>query len=195
MKNSSFATALKSFLLLTLITGVLYPLALTGLSELLLPHRAQGSLLSAQGAHLSADQAPEATGSVLLGQSFDQPGEFWGRLSQTAESPYNAMASGASNLGTSHPALGDNARARLQALGPLEGPIPADLVTSSGSGLDPHISVAAARLQVPRVARATGKSPQELDSLIARWTEPPTLGVLGQARVNVVRLNLDLKKD
>jgi K+-transporting ATPase ATPase C chain len=192
--KSQFVIALKSFVLLTLITGVLYPLALTALSEVLLASRAEGSLLSAQGELVAAGEAATATGSVLLGQGFDQPGEFWGRLSQTAENPYNAMASGASNLGTSNPALADNARARLEALGPVTGPIPVDLLTSSGSGLDPHISVAAARIQVPRVAQATGKSPQDLEALIARVTEPPTLGVLGQARVNVVLLNLELKK-
>jgi K+-transporting ATPase ATPase C chain len=192
--KSQFVIAVKSFVLLTLITGLLYPLAITAVSKVLLASRAEGSLLSAQGGLVQASEAATSPGSALLGQSFDQPGEFWGRLSQTAESPYNAMASGASNLGTSNPVLADNAKARLEALGPLTGPVPVDLLTSSGSGLDPHISVAAARIQVPRVAQATGKSPQDLEALIARVTEPPTLGLLGQARVNVVLLNFELKK-
>jgi K+-transporting ATPase ATPase C chain len=186
--KSQFAIAFKSFLLLTLLTGVIYPLAITGISQVALNGAAEGSLLPA----LPGGSSP---GSMLIGQSFQGKDQFWGRLSQTGPSPYNAAASGASNLGTSNPVLADNAKARLDAL-ELDPQVrcPVDLVSSSGSGLDPDISPEAARVQIPRVAKATGKSPEELESLVSRLTEPPTFGVLGQARVNVVLLNMELKK-
>ncbi len=183
--GSLLETAIRCFVALTLLTGVVYPLAMTGASQLLMPAAANGSLLGA---------ADKPTGSELVGQSFDQPGQFWGRLSQTAEKPYNSAASGASNLGTSNPALADNARARLEALNLGSTPVPVDLVTSSGSGLDPHISPEAARVQIPRVASASKKSPQALEELVTRLTEAPTFGVLGRPRVNVVELNLELAK-
>lgn len=185
--RSQFTIALKSFLLLTLLTGILYPLAITGISQIALAGAAGGSLLPAAESGSSA-------GSLLIGQNFQDQTQFWGRLSQTAESPYNASASGASNLGSSNPVLADKAQARLQALGVEGVKVPVDLVTSSGSGLDPHISPASARVQIPRVARATGRSPEVLESLVVRLTEPPTFGVLGQARVNVLRLNLELER-
>lgn len=178
-----WSTALRCFVLLTLLTGAVYPLALTGLSQLLMPAAANGSMLSS---------GEKPSGSELLGQSFDAPGQFWGRLSQTAEKPYNSAASGASNLGTSNPALADNAKARLEALNLGSTPVPVDLVTSSASGLDPHISPEAARVQISRVAAATGKSPQALEALVARLTEPATFGILGRPRVNVGRLNSEL---
>jgi K+-transporting ATPase ATPase C chain len=184
--KSQFAIALKSFLLLTFITGVLYPLAITGISQVAMAGAANGSLLPAAGS--------SSPGSLLIGQNFQGPDQFWGRLSQTGPAPYNAASSGASNLGSSNPALADNAKARLEALGVEGVPVPVDLVSSSGSGLDPHISPGSARVQIPRVARATGKSPQELESLVSGLTEPPTFGVLGQARINVVLLNMELKK-
>lgn len=180
-----FGTAIRCFLALTLLTGVVYPLAMTGMAQLLMPTAANGSLLGAAG---------KPTGSELIGQSFDQPGQFWGRLSQTAEAPYNAASSGASNLGTGNPALADSAEARIEALNLGSTPIPVDLVTSSGSGLDPHISPEAARVQIPRVAAASRKSPQALEELVARLTEAPTFGALGRPRVNVVELNSELAK-
>lgn len=184
--KSPFLTTLKCFLALTLITGLVYPAFITLLGGLLFSNAAGGSLITAKGA-----AAPEA--SLLVGQNFQGKDQFWGRLSQTAENPYNAMSSGASNLGSNNTALADNAKARIEALG-VSGPIPVDLVTSSGSGLDPDISPAAARVQIPRIAQATGKSPDELEKLVARLTEPATFGILGQPRVNVVLLNVELKK-
>ena len=158
---------------------------MTALSSVVFPSAAGGSLLR--------DAEGHPRGSALIGQNFDRPGEFWGRLSQTAERPYNAMAAAGGNLGTSNPALTGPAEERLKALS-ASGKVPLDLVTSSGSGLDPHISPEAALLQVERVSRATGQSPRTLESLLARNTEPRTFGVLGQPRVNVLRLNLDLQK-
>jgi K+-transporting ATPase ATPase C chain len=184
--KTDIAIALKSFLLLTMLTGVLYPLTITGISQVVFAHRASGSLLPPE------NNGPP--GSVLVGQNFQGQDQFWGRLSQTADSPYNAASSGASNLGASSQDLTKNAEARLEALGVGNALVPVDLVTSSGSGLDPHISPDAARVQIPRVARATGKSPHDLENLVSRLVEPPTLGVLGQARINVVLLNLELKK-
>lgn len=185
MKSPSLTT-LRCFLLLTLVTGMVYPALITLLGGLLFSNAAAGSFVTPAGA-----QQPQA--SLLVGQNFQGQDQFWGRLSQTAETPYNAMASGGSNLGSANPTLAANARLRLQALG-VSGPVPVDLVTSSASGLDPHISPEAARVQIPRVAKAMGKSPEQLEQLVAHLTEPATLGILGQPRVNVVRLNLELKR-
>lgn len=185
---SQFSIALKAFVLLTLLTGVLYPLSVTAVSQTTTKGAAQGSLLPAEASGSSP-------GSMLIGQNFQGQDQFWGRLSQTGPAPYNASSSGASNLGTTNPTLADNARARLDALALAPGVrCPVDLVSSSGSGLDPDISPEAARVQIPRVAKATGKSPEALEALVTRLTQPPTFGVLGQARVNVVLLNLELKK-
>jgi K+-transporting ATPase ATPase C chain len=185
--------ALVSLALLTLITGVIYPLAVTGIAQVAFPAQANGSLIVKDG---------KPVGSALIGQSFDAPKYFWGRLSATSPFPYNAFdaqtltASSGSNYGPLNPALVDAAQARVDALQAADpgntAPIPVDLVTASGSGLDPHISVAAALYQVPRVARARGLSEDDVRTLVMRYTEDRQLGVLGEPRVNVLELNLAL---
>lgn len=176
-----------TLLLLTLITGVAYPLAITGIAQVLYPHQANGSLMSNDGRPI---------GSELIGQPFDAPEYFWGRLSATEPFPYNAAASSGSNLGPTNPALLEAAEARVKALHDIDPgntqPIPVDLVTASGSGLDPHVSVAAALYQVPRVARARGLSQAEVRALVEECTEGRHWGLLGEPRVNVLRLNLAL---
>ncbi|HET9113300.1 MAG TPA: potassium-transporting ATPase subunit KdpC [Burkholderiales bacterium] len=179
--------AIVSFSLLTLLTGIVYPLALTGLSQLLMPQNANGSLMLKNG---------KAIGSTLIGQSFGDPGNFWSRPSATAPMPYNGTASGGSNLGPTNPALIDAVKARVQALHAADpdnrAPIPVDLVTASGSGLDPDISPAAAAYQVARVAKARGMSIAAVRRLVAQYTQPRQFGVLGEARVNVLELNAAL---
>jgi K+-transporting ATPase ATPase C chain len=171
----------------TLITGVAYPLAITLVGRLAFPHQAQGSLIERHG---------RIVGSHLIGQSFDEPGYFWGRLSATSPVPYNAAASTGSNLGPLNPALTDAASARIQALRSVDpgnlAPVPVDLVTASGSGLDPHISTAAAEYQLARVAHARGLDIEAVRRLVRAHTEGRTLGVLGETRVNVLELNLSL---
>lgn len=172
--------------LLTLLTGVAYPGLVTLIAQLAFPHPANGSLLQGDG---------PAVGSELLGQPFARPEYFWGRLSATARFPYNAAASGGSNCGPLHPDLVKNAKVRmdaLRALDPRMGSVPIDLVTASGSGLDPHISPAAAEVQVRRVAAARKMSEDEVRELVRRNTEPRQLGVLGEPRVHVLRLNIAL---
>jgi potassium-transporting ATPase KdpC subunit len=185
LKN--FKTALILFGLLTVLTGILYPLVMTGASQAIFPAQANGSLIVRDG---------KVVGSALIGQSFDDPKYFWGRLSATAGQPYNAAASGGSNLGPTNPALEKEVSDRIAALKAADPgntqPIPVDLVTSSASGLDPHISVAAARYQASRVARLRGLSPAQVQTLIDQHTEGRTLGFLGEARVNVLELNLAL---
>jgi potassium-transporting ATPase KdpC subunit len=173
--------------LFTLVTGLFYPLAVTGLAQVVFPAQANGSLLEQNG---------RVVGSALIGQPFDAPKYFWGRPSATSPFPYNAAASSGSNLGPSNPALTDAVQARIAALrvadpGNAE-PVPADLVTASGSGLDPHISVGAALYQAPRVARARGLDAAVVAQLVERYTEGPQLGLLGEPRVNVLKLNLAL---
>lgn len=172
--------------LLSVLCGLVYPALVTGLAVLAFPHQAGGSLIV---------RGDRVVGSTLIGQPFASPGFFWGRPSATSP-PYNAAASAGSNLGPSNPSLHDAVRARIAALRAadpaLVGPVPVDLVTSSGSGLDPHISVAAALVQVPRVARARGVAETVLRELVARHTEGRQLGVLGEPRVNVLELNLAL---
>jgi K+-transporting ATPase ATPase C chain len=179
--------AIISFLLLTLITGVVYPLAMTGLAQAFFPHQANGSLMVRNG---------QTVGSELIGQPFDGPKYFWGRLSATAPFPYNAAASSGSNLGPLNANLVKAAQARIDALRNADPdnttPIPVDLVTASGSGLDPHISVAAALYQVPRVARARGMGEDQVRALVVRFTEGRQFGILGEPRVNVLKLNLAL---
>jgi K+-transporting ATPase ATPase C chain len=179
--------ALALLLLLTVLTGIVYPLAVTAVARLLFPDQAAGSFVR-RGGH--------SIGSALIGQSFADPGHFWGRPSATTPQPYNGTASGGSNLGPLNPALTDAIRARIDALRVADpdnrAPIPVDLVTASGSGLDPHISVAAAAYQAARVARARGLAVERVQALIAAHTEGRLLGVIGEPRVNVLELNLAL---
>lgn len=180
-------TALILFLLLTVLTGVVYPLLVTGLARLFFPGRAAGSLVMRDG---------HAVGSALIGQSFTDPGHFWGRPSATSPQPYNGTASNASNAGPLNPALVDAVKERIKALRDADpgntAPVPVDLVTSSASGLDPQISLAAASYQAGRVARVRGLPEARVRALIAAHTEGRLLGVLGEPRVNVLELNLAL---
>jgi K+-transporting ATPase ATPase C chain len=182
-----FRAALAGFALLTLITGLLYPLAITGIAQLAFPAQANGSLIVKDGKPLGSD---------LIGQPFSDSKYFWGRPSATGPQPYNGLASSGSNQGPTNPALLEAAKARVAALRAVDpdnrAPVPVDLVTASGSGLDPHISPAAAEYQVARVARLRGLDPAAVRALVTRHTEVRDLGVLGEPRVNVLRLNLAL---
>ena len=179
--------AVTSFLLLSLLTGIAYPMLVTGISQLTMPGKANGSLIVREG---------KPVGSELIGQSFTDSKYFWGRLSATGPMPYNASSSGGSNLGPTNPALMDAVKARVQALRDADPgnqqPVPVDLVTASASGLDPHISPAAAEYQVPRVAKARGMSETAVRQLIEKHTQARTFGVLGEPRVNVLELNINL---
>jgi K+-transporting ATPase ATPase C chain len=179
--------ALAVFLALSIITGLVYPYATTGVSQALFPHEANGSMMEVDG---------RAVGSSLIGQPFGSPRYFWGRLSATAPMPYNASASGGSNLGPRNPALADAAKARIEALRSADpgntAPVPADLASASGSGLDPDISVAAANYQIERVARARNMSAEDVAQRVRAHTRRPFLGLLGEPVVNVLALNLDL---
>ena len=185
--RSQLRPALTMLLILTVLTGLVYPLAVTGLAQLLFPAQANGSLIVRDG---------KVIGSKLIGQYFDQPRYFWGRPSATAPFPYNAGASGGSNLGPTNPVLFEAMRARVTALRAADpgndSPVPVDLVTTSGSGLDPHISPAAALYQVKRVARARGLDEATVKTLVAQNTEGRQFGLLGERRVNVLQLNLAL---
>lgn len=180
--------ALTLFVLLSLVTGLLYPLAVTGVAQFVFPAQANGSLI--------VDKDGRTVGSSLIGQAFSDPKHFWGRPSATAPTPYNGAGSGGSNLGPLNPALLDAVKARVDALKAADpgndAPVPVDLVTASGSGLDPHISVAAADYQAARVAKARGIAPDAVKAAIARHTEGRVFGLLGEPRVNVLALNLDL---
>ena len=179
--------ALSLFVVLTLLTGLVYPAAITAVAQLAFPRAANGSLVERRGV---------VVGSELIGQPFSAPGHFWSRPSATSPMPDNGDASSGSNLGPLNPALLDAVKARVAALRAADpgntAPVPVDLVTASASGLDPHISVAAARYQVGRVARATGLSRERVQALVDRRTELPLMGWLGEARVNVLLLNLDV---
>src|SRR5512136_3045535 len=170
--------ALMTLLIFTILTGLVYPLVITGIAQLVFPARANGSLIVRNG---------QTVGSILIGQQFDDPMYFWGRLSATEKYPYNAAASSGSNLGPTNPALLDEVKARIAALKAADPsntqPIPVDLVTSSGSGLDPDISIAAALYQLPRVARLRGLSETTVRGLVDHYTQGRTLGFLGEARV------------
>jgi len=187
-----FANMLPAFrmlVVLSVLTGVVYPLLVTGIAQLAFPWRANGSLLI---------ESQKVVGSELIGQPFSDPKYFWSRPSATTPQPYNAGASSGSNLGARNPALAEAVAARVKALRDADPeatlPVPADLVTTSASGLDPHISAGAAEYQIRRVAKARGLVPDDLRALIARRTEPPTFGVLGEKRVNVLQLNIDLDR-
>jgi len=179
--------SLMSLLLLTLFTGIIYPLVVTGIAQVIFPGQANGSIIMKDGT---------AVGSSLIGQQFDDPKYFWGRLSATRPSPYNGAASSGSNLGPNNPDLMAAVEARIKALHEADpgnaANIPVDLVTASGSGLDPHISRAAAEYQVRRVARARGIDETVVRTLIARNTRDRWLGMLGEPTVAVLSLNLDL---
>ena len=186
MKNL-LRPAISLFVLLTVVTGLLYPAVVTAISGLVFPDQASGSLVRRDG---------QVVGSTLIGQSFSDPKHFWSRPSATSPMPYNAANSGGSNQGPLNPALVDAVKGRVEALRKADpgntAPIPVDLVTASASGLDPDISVAAAEYQVARVARARGLAPDAVRAAIARHTAGRQLGLLGEPRVNVLALNLDL---
>ena len=171
------STALRLVLLLTLVTGIIYPLTVTALAQAGFPIQANGSLLA------------DGSGSALVGQNFSDPRFFWGRPSATSDHPYDAASSSGSNLGPSEPKLAAAREAALSFYKDERQLPPADLLTASASGLDPHISPESARYQVPRVARARGRTEGEILALVQRFTEAPTFGVLGAARVNVLLLN------
>ena len=188
--SSQLRPAIVLLALLTVITGVVYPLVVTVVAQVAFPRQANGSLV------VRSDRTDDVVGSTLIGQPFDDPKYFWGRLSATAPFAYNAAASSGSNLGPLNPALTDAVKARVDALRAAdpgnESPIPVDLVTASGSGLDPDVSPAAARWQVPRVARARGLDPVAVQALVEQHTDGRQWGFFGEARVNVLALNLAL---
>lgn len=180
--------ALVMFTVLTLATGVAYPLVVTGAAQSLFPAQAGGSLIV---------QGGKVVGSELIGQNFSDPKHFWGRPSATGPMPYNAAASSGANQGPLNPALVDAVKGRIEALKAADpgntAQVPVDLVTASASGLDPHISPAAARYQSARVARARGVAVEKVQALVEQHTEQPWLGFLGEAQVNVLQLNLALQ--
>jgi len=185
--RSSVRAVLVSLGLLTVLAGLVYPLLILGLAQAFFPEQADGSLVRRDG---------RIIGSTLIGQQFDDARYFWGRPSATVPTPYNAAASSGTNLAPSNPQLAKDVAARCTALAKAHGnsaaPIPLDLVTASGSGLDPHVTVAAMLYQVDRVAAARGIDPSAVRALVERHIESPALGFLGQRRVNVLAVNLAL---
>ena len=175
------------FVVLSAITGLAYPAVMTAIGQGAFHHQVNGSLIEQNG---------KVVGSSLIGQQFDAPQYFWGRLSATSPMPYNALGSGGSNLGPTNPALNDEVKGRIDALKAagtdLSKPVPIDLVTSSASGLDPEISPAAAAYQVDRVAKARKMNANDVAALVDRYTSGRQFGILGEARVNVLELNLAL---
>lgn len=180
-------SAIVMLLLMTVMTGVAYPLVVTGLAQVLFPSQANGSLIVKDG---------KPVGSTLIGQSFDDPKYFWGRPSATTPQPDNAASSNGSNQGPTNPALTDAVKQRIDALRAADpgnpAPVPVDLVTASASGLDPEISPAAADYQVARVAKARGMSASQVKAMVAMATSGRQFGMLGEPRVNVLKLNLAL---
>ena len=185
--SSLIRPALVTFAVLTALTGAAYPLVVTGIGQAVFPQEAAGSLITREG---------KPVGSSLIGQNFSDPRYIWGRPSATAPAPNNASASGGSNLGPLNPALVDAVKGRIEALRAADpgntAPVPVDLVTASGSGLDPELSVAGALFQAARVAKARNLSPKQVQDLIEQHAEGRWLGLLGEPRVNVLRLNLAL---
>ena len=181
--------SLRMLVVLSVLTGIVYPLVMTGIAQVAFPHAANGSLIVVDGKTLGSD---------LIGQPFDDPKYFWSRPSATSPQPYNGASSGASNQGARNPALADAVKDRIKALRDADpdnkAPVPNDLVTASGSGLDPQISVAAAEYQLGRVAKARGMSPDQVRKLVDDNTEGRTFGLLGEPRVNVLALNLALDR-
>jgi potassium-transporting ATPase KdpC subunit len=184
---SHLRPAFTSLAVISVITGIAYPFVVTGISQAIFPGQANGSLIAKAG---------KIAGSSLIGQQFTDPKHFWGRPSATSPYAYNAASSGGSNQGPANPALIDAVTARVKALKEADPgnnrPIPVDLVTASGSGLDPHVSVAAAEYQIGRVANARGLPISKVRELVEKHTERRQLGFLGEPRVNVLELNLDL---
>jgi len=181
--------AIRMLVIMTALTGVIYPLIVTGIAKVAFPLAASGSLIVSDGKTLGSD---------LIGQPFDDPKYFWSRPSATSPQPYNAMASSGSNQGPRNPALADAVKDRIKALRDTDpgntAAVPVDLITASGSGLDPHISVAAGQYQVARVAKSRGLSADQVQSVVADNTEGRTFGVLGEPRVNVLKLNIALDR-
>lgn len=179
--------ALVLFIALTVLTGIAYPLAVTGIGQAVFPAQAAGSLIVRNG---------QPVGSPLIGQNFSDPKYLWGRPSATSPTPYNASASGGSNLGPLNPALTDAVKARIEALRAADpgntAAVPVDLVTASASGLDPHISAAGAQFQAARIARVRRLPVQTVQQLMAKHTEGRLFGLLGEPRVNVLQFNLAL---
>jgi len=187
MISSNVRPALVMIVLMTILLGALYPAAVTAIASVVFPWQANGSVIEQDG---------KAIGSALIGQPFSDPGHFWSRPSATSPYPYNASSSSGSNQGPLNPALTDAVTARVKALRDADpdntAPVPVDLVTASGSGLDPHISPAAAEFQVARVAEARHLDPAQVRALVQQFTEGRQLGFLGEPRVNVLRLNMQL---
>jgi K+-transporting ATPase ATPase C chain len=179
--------SLMSLLVFTILTGIIYPLAVTGIAQVIFPRQANGSIITKNG---------KAVGSKLIGQQFEEPKYFWGRLSATGPYPYNGAASSGSNLGQNNPSLMTAVQARIDALRAADPgndvKIPVDLITASGSGLDPHISPAAAEYQLLRVAKARGLDDSKVRDIVGRNTKSRWLGIIGEPVVNVLELNLAL---
>jgi potassium-transporting ATPase KdpC subunit len=186
---ASFLPSLRMLVVLTVLTGVIYPLITWGISQMAFPSAANGSLIA---------QGGKTVGSALIGQPFDDPKYFWSRPSATSPQPYNGAASSGSNQGPRNPALADAVKDRIKALRDADpgntAPVPVDLVTASASGLDPDISVAAAQYQLARVAKARGVAIDTVRGLVDQNTQGRTFGLLGEPRVNVVKLNLALDR-
>jgi K+-transporting ATPase ATPase C chain len=186
---SMIRPALSLFVALTFATGIVYPLAVTGVAKAVFPAQAAGSLIVQDG---------KTVGSTLIGQSFSDPKYFWGRPSATSPMADNAAGSAGSNLGPLNPALTDAIKGRVDALRAADpgntAPVPVDLVTTSASGIDPEISVAAAQYQAARIARVRHVAPEVIQGVIARHTQGRIFGLLGEARVNVLQMNLELQR-